>query len=203
MARRSDHSKEELETLILETSWKIIGEEGFEGLSARRIAKEIGYAPGTIYNLFESMDHLYLFISGRVLDKLYEELSRPDCNDDEKAPIENMKKMASIYMDFAKEYRPYWLMLFRVQMPEFRKTEAWYQVKVERLFTPLENLLKPYFEDKSEEEQKTAARVLWSSIHGLCFLQETGKITVLEENLRAEPMSDYLIETFLRGVKNS
>ena len=202
MARRSDHSREELEALILETSWDIIGKEGFEALSARRIAKEIGYAPGTIYNLFESMDHLYLSVSGRVLDKLYTELTRPECNDENKTPIQNMKKMASIYMEFAQEYRPYWLMLFRVQMPEFRKSEEWYQVKVERLFTPLEQLLDPYFKYKSDIEQKTAVRVLWSSIHGLCFLQETGKITVLEENLRAEPLSDYLIETFLAGVKN-
>jgi AcrR family transcriptional regulator len=75
MGRRNDHSKEELERLILDNAYKIIGDEGLEALTARRLAKDIGYAPGTIYNLFHSMDDLILILQGKTLDHLYTLLS--------------------------------------------------------------------------------------------------------------------------------
>lgn len=200
MARRSDHSREELKDLILETSWKIVGSQGFEGLTARRVATEIGYAPGTIYNLFKSMNDLYLQINGRTLDLLYETLAAPVCNDPKKEPSTNMVKMASQYMNFAKEYRPYWLMLFSHQMPEGRKSQKWYEEKIDRLFTPLENLLEPFFTPRQGKKRKMAARILWSSVHGLCFLQETGKIALVDGQSSAEDMAKYLIDTFIAGL---
>ncbi len=87
MARRSDHTREELKVLIIEESWNIIKKHGFEGLTARRIAKNTGYAPGTIYNLFSSMDDLYLELNAKTLDLLLAVLSDPKCHDPKKSPI--------------------------------------------------------------------------------------------------------------------
>ena len=53
MARRSDHSREELYDLALESARVIAEIEGLRGLAARRIARDIGYTVGTIYNLFD------------------------------------------------------------------------------------------------------------------------------------------------------
>lgn len=200
MARRSDHTRDQLKEMILETSWGVIGKEGLEGLSARRVAGDIGYAPGTIYNIFESMDDLYLQINGRTLDILYDVLSGSACNDPKKTPAQNMKKMAALYMAFAQEYRPYWLMLFSYRMPEGRTPGGWYQEKVDKLFDPLENLLQPFFPAKQDQKRKMAARVLWSSVHGLCFLQETDKIHLVGGMAPAD-MASYLIDTFIAGIE--
>ncbi len=203
MARRSDHTREELKILIIEESWNIIEKHGFEGLTARRIAKNIGYAPGTIYNLFSSMDDLYLQLNSKTLDLLLAILSSPKCNDPKKTPIKNMKAMAHRYMEFAKEHRPYWLMLFNLKVTENRTDAGWYHEKVDQLFTPLEKLLEPYFTSKQGKKRKIAARVLWASVHGLCFLQETGKITIVSEQDTAPDMAGYLIDTFISGIKNN
>ena len=56
MARRTDHSREELEALIVKVSRNIISEQGLSQLSTRKIAAEIGYSPGTIYNVFSDLD---------------------------------------------------------------------------------------------------------------------------------------------------
>src|SRR3982751_4334159 len=109
MARRKDHSREELKALILDAAWKIVGREGLSGLSARGIAAEIGYAPGTIYNLVNSMDEVGQQVCGRTLDELYDVLNSSECNDPKQPPLRNMKKMAALYMQFARERRPYWL----------------------------------------------------------------------------------------------
>ncbi len=201
MARRSDHSREELKELMLERSWEIVGERGLEGLTARHVAREIGYAPGTIYNLFESMDDLYLQVNARTLDMLYGLLSGAECNDPGASPEENMKKMAVLYMNFARQYRPYWLMLFNLTLADASRIRQWYQQKIDRLFIPLENLLTPLFPPGDDRRRKMAARVLWSSVHGLCFLQETGKIPLIAECETPGEMVTYLVETFVAGIK--
>lgn len=200
MARRSDHSRQELKEMILEAAWRIVGQEGFEGLSARRVAAEIGYAPGTIYNIFDSMDDLYLQLNARTLDQLQGVLTSQACNDHKKTPVQNMKKMASLYMAFAHEFRPYWLMLFSHRLPEGRQLEEWYQDKIDQLFDPLENLLQPLFSTKQDQKRKMAARVLWSSVHGLCFLQESGKIHLVGGKTSSD-MASYLIDAFVAGIK--
>lgn len=200
MARRSDHTRAQLKDMILQASWQIVGAEGFEGLSARRIAADIGYAPGTIYNLFPSLDALYLEVNARTLDMLYNVLSDPACNDPKKTPVENMKTMAGRYMAFAHQNRTYWLMLFSHRMPEGQAVGDWYQEKIDRLFEPLENLLRPLFSPGQDQKRKMAARVLWSSVHGLCFLQETGKIHVVGEKA-SDSAASYLIDTFVAGIK--
>jgi AcrR family transcriptional regulator len=200
MARRSDHTRQQLKDLILDTAWTLIGQDGFEAVTARRVAAEIGYAPGTIYNIFQSMDDLYLQICGRTLDALYDVLNGPACNDPGKTPVENMKAMAALYMKFAAEYRPYWLMLFSHRLPENRAFDGDYQQKIDRLFEPLGRLLSPFFAKDERDKKTIATRVLWSSVHGLCFLQETGKIYIVGEGIDAAGMASYLIDTFVAGI---
>lgn len=203
MARRKDHTREELNALILEAAWQIVLKEGLPALTARRLGTEIGYAAGTIYNFFASMDELYLQLNARVVDMLYDVLSDPACLDPKKSPVQNMRTMSLRYMDFARRYRPLWLMLFNVQLPEDRQHMQWYQEKIDRLFVPLEQLLTSYYKKGQEDTRRMAARILWSSVHGLCFLQETGKIPVIGKKSAAAEMAEYLIDTFVAGIAKS
>lgn len=201
MARRSDHTREELKAIIVEASKKIIASEGFEGLTARRVAKDIGYAPGTIYNLFSSMDDLYLHINGETLDLLNNTLGSPACHDPKKSSIQNMKVMTKCYMQFANKHRPFWLMLFNLDIDESSNDTSWYHEKIELLFEPLEKLLTPYFTSEQAKKKKMAARVLWSSVHGLCLLQETQRLSIVSDKETASEVASYLIDTFIAGIK--
>lgn len=203
MARRSDHTRDELKKIILEESWNIIEKQGVAGLTARRIAKNIGYAPGTIYNVFGSMDDLYLNVNSLTLDKLYGLLASPECQSEQKTPVQNMKKMAQLYREFAKENRQHWLMLFTYTLPKNKKPSAWYEEKVARLFEPLENLLEGFYTSQQARKRKMAARVLWASVHGICFLEETGKIPLVSNQENPPDMSGYLIDNFILGVKQA
>ncbi len=202
MARRNDHSKEQLKELILDTAWKILEQKGSEGLTARNIAKEIGYAPGTIYNFYQSMTEVQLHINSRTLDLLYEALTVSDCTNSQRPPIENMKSMASCYIQFARDYRPYWLLLFNLQLTEEQRQLSWLGDKIEKLFVPLETQLKRMFaETTSHIECKRAARTLWASVHGLCHLQETAKLSIVDDQKTSLDLSFYLIDTFIAGLE--
>ncbi len=66
MGRRSDHSRGELEALIVDAGHALMAEVGFARFSAREVAKRVGYSVGTIYNLFGSYDRLVLAINTRT-----------------------------------------------------------------------------------------------------------------------------------------
>ena len=53
-----------------------ISEGGLASLSAREVARRIGYSPGTLYNVFENLDDLILTIEGRLIDGLAAELDQ-------------------------------------------------------------------------------------------------------------------------------
>src|ERR1700743_3216917 len=67
MARRSDHSRAELETLIVEEAHRQLEAIGFAHFSAREVAKRIGYSVGTLYNVFGSLNRLMLAVNARTI----------------------------------------------------------------------------------------------------------------------------------------
>lgn len=204
MARRKDHSREELENLILDAAWTIIGQEGVIGLTARRIATDIGYTPGTIYNVFRAMDDVVMGVNGRTLDKLYTILNDPSCENPPKDPTEQavmcMKTMARRYVAFAQEYRPYWLLLFHQDVVLESSKSDWYEDKIHRLFGPLEQILTPFFSANDTELLQDSARTLWASVHGICYLQETGKINFAYQKPDTTKLIDHLIDTYMAGL---
>ena len=56
MPRRNDHSAAQIRSMILEASTELIREKGIEGVRARPIADRIGYAVGTLYNVFADLN---------------------------------------------------------------------------------------------------------------------------------------------------
>lgn len=200
MARRKDHSREDLKTLILDAAWKIVADEGVSALTARRLATDIGYAAGTIYNVFPSMDDLLLHINGKTLALLLETLNHPSCHATTNTPIANMKIMAARYVAFSTTLRPFWKALFLENIEESRYAEAWYKDRVESVFHPLENCLGALFPQLSDDTCKLHARILWSSVHGLTFLAATGKLPDTTFPNNTNHMIECLIENYIRGI---
>ena len=87
MGRRSDHSRDELYTMALAAARKIAEKEGLRGLTARRIAREIGYTVGTLYNLFDNLDGLIVHLNGTTLDTLYEAVTGQRFDDEPEAEL--------------------------------------------------------------------------------------------------------------------
>ena len=202
MGRRSDHTPEQLKEMILEEAWNVIEKEGIEKLTARRIASAIGYTPGTIYSFFTSMEMLLLHLNAKTLNLLYEALSDPECNNPNNKPIKNMKLMAKNYISFAQRYRQHWLLLFENRLEHLKKDESWYQEKIDRLFAPLERQMSAFYSDSQTRKKKIATRVLWASVHGICFLKETGKLSLVGEEKNTEEFSYLLIDNFMMGVNS-
>lgn len=195
MARRSDHSRDELEKLALGAARKIVESEGAQTLTARRLAGDIGYTPGTLYHLFGSMDGVIYRINAQTLGEIKEAITPAPKRKPAQDILEDVQKMAAAYIYFANAHRELWLLLFNTQSAE--QPPAWYVEKIEESFTPLEEVMKPLY--NKESELKLAARALWSAIHGICYLEITQKGPMRKSRQNATEMANYLIASFLKA----
>jgi AcrR family transcriptional regulator len=197
MGRRSSHTPLQLRELILEAAYAIIETQGLSGLSAREIARRIGYSPGTIYNMFENLDDVVLRIEARVLDALDERLagvlaaSHP--------PREKVQKLAQAYLGFTHEKPKLWNLLFEHHLPVGAELPDWYQEKLEGLLARVEQALAPLLPAATEMERKRVARVLWAGVHGITSLSTADKLSIVTTEAAGRLVDD-LVSTYLNGL---
>ena len=141
MARRSDHSREEIREMALDAAENIVVEQGFEGLSARKVAKAIGYTVGTLYLVFENIDDLILQINARTLDRLYADMAKTQAIASDGR--ERMLQLGQVYIRFADEDPHRWSMIFEHRLAEGRELPEWYREKIARMFAIVEEALMP------------------------------------------------------------
>jgi len=190
MGRRSDHSREELREMILSTAEKLVRKNGISFLTARNIASEIGYAVGTLYNLFKNLDDLVLYINGRTLDSLYQQISK----------AKNIKALAKSYIQFAKDEPHLWGMLFDHTNKDRKNLPEWYKEKIDRMFNLTENILINEI-DVNKKTLKKAAKVIWASIHGICVLSISGTLETTKSD-SAHSLANSVIENYLKGISS-
>lgn len=179
--------------MVLKAAEKIVIEEGFNALTVRKIALEIGYTVGSIYMVFTNMDDLILHIKGRTLDELAETLRQAQTAH---SAEQNILNLAEAYLQFAHRHFNRWRMIFDAikdaPIPE------WYQLKVHELFLLVEQLFQQVSPTHSTAQMHLVARALWSGVHGVCVLSLNGSLgRVGAEN--AENMVRLLVQNFILG----
>lgn len=195
MGRRSIHTAEELRELILNATTELIESEGLTGLSAREIARRIGYSPGTLYNVFDNLDDLILTIEGRLLDRLASALQAVPAVD---CPQQRLKDIAEAYLQFTHENPRLWNLLFEHHLNPGATMPEWYQDKLEILLAEVERELARLSADRLPEQVKRSARVLWAGVHGITSLSTTEKLSIVSPDA-ASPLVEDLITNYLAG----
>lgn len=193
MARRSEHTQAQIKEMVLNAAENIVIQEGFNALTVRKVALEIGYTVGSIYMVFHNMDDLIMHVKGRTLDELADELREDHAYG---SVEEHLQALADIYLRFARQNFNRWRMIFEaindVQAPE------WYQQKVQDLFLIVETLFQKLRPEQSEEQARQAAQALWSGVHGVCVLSLNGSLgRVGSED--AQATVSLLVRSFIRG----
>ncbi len=195
MGRRSTHTPQQLRELILDAAQDIIDAQGLAGLSAREIARRIGYSPGTIYNIFANLDDVVLNVEARVLDALDKRLSDIHQADGGGRLI----GIAHAYLAFTQEKPRLWNLLFEHHLPANVDLPAWYKQKLEGLMGHVERALAPHFAPGREADLQRASRVLWAGVHGITSLSTADKLSVVTTETAVRLIDD-LIGTYMAGL---
>ena len=196
MARRSDHSREEIREMAITAAEQIVVEQGYEGLSARKVATAIGYTVGTLYLVFENLDDLILHINARTLDRLHARMTeiKAQCKD----ASDCLLQLGQTYIRFADEDPHRWSMVFEHRFSEEQVAPAWYQEKVVRMFTLVEEGFEPLTGQRTREEITQASRALWGGVHGICILALNDNLGVTGVD-SVQDLTKTLITNYLKG----
>jgi AcrR family transcriptional regulator len=198
MGRRSVHTPEELREHIINAATELITTQGLSGLSAREVARRIGYSPGTIYNVFVNLDDLVLTIEARMLDNLDDALEGLPTTQN---PREHLLQLAETYLRFTHNNPRLWNLLFEHHLPTSVDVPAAYRDKLNGLLNRIEHALRPLANTTDEDELKRRSRVLWAGVHGITSLSTADKLSSITAEA-AWPLVKDLVETYLDGLQN-
>jgi len=166
MARRNEHSKDELKFLALEASVNIIKSQGIDQLSTRKIAKEIGYAASSLYNIFENTDDIILHINSQTMLEIMQIFTEKVNTSSNLVKDKNLLELIiSDYLDYIENNYQIWCCLFEYKKDFGEDLPAWY---VETVQFILESMSKCI-----DNEDSSKAEFIWTSVNGVCFVAST------------------------------
>jgi hypothetical protein len=200
MARRNDHSIEEIISMATKAGHEILKDEGTARFSARKVAKKIGYTIGTIYNIFDSHTNLILHINAVTLEDMKKFILLKIKNKKANNYMNYIDILADSYIEFAYENYNCWSALFEFNLSRDAHTPKWYMDKIEDLFSLLETPLRKLLLDNDSKIKKSST-VLWASLHGICQLGITGKLNRIGVP-SVQKLAKDLIKVYISGLES-
>jgi AcrR family transcriptional regulator len=198
MGRGKKMEYRQVRAAVLKVATATVREHGLASLSIRKIAKEIGCAVGTIYNVFDNLDEIILTVNGTTLSALKSRLLAD--TDQEEDALAALIGLGQSYVAFCRENYNLWALLIEHKLAPGSIIPEWYQQQVDDLFLLVTRMVTPLVADDSERAER-AARVLWAGLHGICTLAVSGKLDVVHAE-SAEVLAESLARNYLQGLRS-
>ena len=177
MGRRSDHSRAELEALILAEGHALMAEAGYARFSAREVAKRVGYSIGTIYNVFGSHNRLVMAINSQTFTLWAAAMrARLDAN-----PADRIAVLVESYFDFAAANPNLWMAIYDHHMSPDEELPEPYAVQRAELTGIVETEIARVIPADRRDRAQPLARSLVATVHGHCAFALTGTFALLGE----------------------
>ena len=172
---------------LIDAAERTIAEKGLAALKARDLAREVGCAVGTIYNVFEHLDELVLCVGSRTLTMLEAALAAARRttvgHDSTEEAADDLVRLAIAYLEVAGMHTVRWRALFEHRMSEAHSLPEWFVEQQHRLFAQLERPLEALLPELDRDTRRILARTAFSAVHGIVALG-------LEEKLVSLPLPD-------------
>jgi AcrR family transcriptional regulator len=170
ITERKDREKSEMRKIILNVAMKLFIQEGFEGVSIRKIADKIEYSPGSIYTYFADRDSIFYALHIDGFDMLYKkQVSSQSISD----PRERLLTHAKVYIEFALENQRYYEIMFISEHVEtICKNQKLDWTLGRRSFDLLKKNIVECQEIGLLKDQnvESVAFLFWSIVHGIASL---------------------------------
>ncbi len=200
MGRRSDHSREEIKAMAIDAAAKIVEAEGFQSLTARKVASRIGYTVGTLYHVFRNFDDLVIHLNAGTIDEMAELIQKGVKR--KRSPESRIRTMTEVYVSYATEHPDRWRLVFEHQAPRGLPTPELMKVRRDVMFEMVAENLRELSPRHARQEIDHTATALWSGVHGICILALTGKL-YLGGAFSMSKLIDTLIESVLNEFRSN
>ena len=168
IAARKQREKEDMRSLILDAARKIFLEKGYYQASMRNIAEEIEYSAGTIYLYFKDKDEIFHALHEEGFRRMLEKMQPLEHVTD---PFERLKAMGLVYLEFAKNNKDFYDLMFIMQAPIKHEDKEGWQMG----HSTLEYLKSVLIQCQANGHFKNQdieylSFTIWSTMHGMCAL---------------------------------
>ena len=171
-------------------------ELGYDGVTMRGLAAEIGCSPMTPYRYFESKDEIFAAVRADAFRRLAdrcEATAKHATND-----LERAGALGQSYLDFALDEPDAYKIMFELSQPAesaFPELEAQVERSRQFMVEPIEILVR---EGILSGTPAKLSQMFWAGIHGVIVLHMTGK---LPPETSVEELFSLITVTLLRGAQ--
>lgn len=197
IADRKEREKEELRTMILSAAKTLFLEKGVEKTSIRNIADKIEYSPGIIYHYFRDKNEIFHALHQGGFIQLMQKMQ---VLSSVRHPMERLKAMGSIYVNFALENPDMYDLMFIKEAPmdHVFDNEHDHWKEGGGTFDYLRSTIKEcmdlgYFKGHTLEP---LSYMIWSMVHGLVSLSIRKRCEVVALECRSSIVLDSLEEFY-------
>jgi AcrR family transcriptional regulator len=159
--------------MILTSSREIVERDGMNGLSARAIAKKIGYSPGTLYNVFKNLDDLLLTIQVALVEEALDALRSVPPGPSAQGHV---RALASCYIDFAITNKRLWNLLLQHSTPSNKARNDILTGTLTEMSRLIRTAIAPLMAQCPETEIDETAKAIWYGLHGISAIAVNDKL---------------------------
>lgn len=163
LSRREKEILEQRQAIIDE-SWKIIQEEGWQALSIRKIAEAINYSVPIIYKHFENKEAIVEYFSKEGFKLLSKELK--DSLSENSSAEDNLRNIALAYWHFASNHTKYYRIMFGLGIPACETINSSEEMKSSsnQMLNAIDKVLIHHKNTAVDKHLKL--KTFWSMLHG-------------------------------------
>jgi len=186
----------DLRERLLDSSRKLLIEQGYRNFSLRKVAREIGVSATSIYLHFDSKDHLIHTLMEESIDRLNSKLD--EAVKQGSGPIEKLNILARVYVKFAlghsREYQIIHMVssdeMSRYPKDKFRKARRGYELVTEVIKDGVDR------RQLDEEYPRIASYIFWAQLHGVMSVVLSKR---LDNRLNQQEFIEQAIEHIVHG----
>ena len=185
---------EDFRDRLVEVATDLIGRHGYDGLTLRALANELGCSPMTPYRYFKDRDEIFAAVRSAAFREFAEaQLAalRPG-----QTPLERLQALGAAYIRFAVDRPNAYRLKFSLSQPQPDPYPELRDAELES-WLPLANAVQDAVDSGDlEGDAMVLAHVFWSSTHGLVSLHLAGKLVIGPE---LEDLIEPLLNALVRG----
>lgn len=175
--RRSDHSRDQLADIIVLEGARIVAEQGVQAVTARELARRIGYSVSTVLNVMGSTEEIVTTVNTRTFSIWADALERRLAND----PADRIEALVGAYFDFAASNRLLWMAIFEHKPTMTGIPEDQASVRARLTGIVVEEVCKA-LPVPARDRAPALARSLIATVHGHCYYALTGSFALMGED---------------------
>ncbi len=201
---RRERERADTREKILDAARELFIQNGYEGVSMRKVAEKIEYSPTAIYVYFANKEELFreiCFQDFARLGRVFQSSALPE------DPRERLKALGRIYVEFGKQFPNHYKLMFMTPYPELEPDERVRQFQgnpeldaYAMLKLSVQQALDAGVFREGIDNVELIAQTLWASVHGVISLRIVNKHRDWVEAQPLDAAVDLMLDALMRGL---